>query len=51
VGPRCSFCGTTPGPLLEVQGVFTVLMCASCQAARSPSQPDELLVRPNHGEP
>jgi hypothetical protein len=34
---RCSFCGTTVGPFLEVQGVFTVLMCARCQAARGSS--------------
>jgi hypothetical protein len=31
---RCSFCGSTAGPLMEVGGLFTVLMCADCQAAR-----------------
>jgi hypothetical protein len=40
VGPRCSFCGTTQGPLLQVEGLFTLRMCPTCQAARS---------NPNHG--
>ena len=31
---RCSFCGSTAGPFNEVGGLFTVLMCADCQAAR-----------------
>jgi hypothetical protein len=31
---RCSFCGSTTGPFTTVEGVFTVLMCADCQAAR-----------------
>jgi hypothetical protein len=31
---RCSFCGSTAGPFHEVGGLFTVLMCADCQAAR-----------------
>jgi hypothetical protein len=31
---RCSFCGSTAGPFNEVDGLFTVLMCADCQAAR-----------------
>jgi hypothetical protein len=31
---RCSFCGTTSGPFSKVEGLFTVLMCADCQAAR-----------------
>jgi hypothetical protein len=30
----CSFCGSTTGPFGEVQGVFAVLMCVDCQAAR-----------------
>jgi hypothetical protein len=34
---RCSFCGTSAGPFLEVEGVFTVLMCQDCRAARSSS--------------
>jgi hypothetical protein len=34
VGPRCSFCGATVGPFLEVEGAFTLLMCGDCQAAR-----------------
>jgi hypothetical protein len=31
---RCSFCGSTAGPFSRVEGLFTVLMCAECQAAR-----------------
>jgi hypothetical protein len=31
---RCSFCGATNGPFVKVEGLFTVLMCADCQAAR-----------------
>jgi hypothetical protein len=31
---RCSFCGSTAGPFSRVEGLFTVLMCADCQAAR-----------------
>ena len=31
---RCSFCGSTLGPFSRVEGLFTVLMCADCQAAR-----------------
>src|SRR5688572_14987950 len=31
---RCSFCGATRGPFSKVEGLFTVLMCADCQAAR-----------------
>jgi hypothetical protein len=31
---RCSFCGATTGPFTKVEGLFTVLMCAACQAAR-----------------
>jgi hypothetical protein len=31
---RCSFCGSTAGPFSNVEGLFTVLMCADCQAAR-----------------
>jgi hypothetical protein len=31
---RCSFCGSTSGPFSKVEGLFTVLMCANCQAAR-----------------
>ena len=34
MGPHCSFCGTSTGPFREVEGLFTVLMCADCQAAR-----------------
>jgi hypothetical protein len=31
---RCSSCGSTSGPFSKVEGLFTVLMCADCQAAR-----------------
>jgi hypothetical protein len=31
---RCSFCGSIAGPFHKVKGLFTVLMCADCQAAR-----------------
>jgi hypothetical protein len=31
---HCSFCGATSGPFSKVEGLFTVLMCADCQAAR-----------------
>jgi hypothetical protein len=31
---RCSFCGATSGPFTKVEGLFRVLMCADCQAAR-----------------
>jgi hypothetical protein len=31
---RCSCCGSTTGSFNEVGGLFTVLMCADCQADR-----------------
>jgi hypothetical protein len=31
---HCSFCSSTAGPFCKVEGLFTVLMCADCQAAR-----------------
>jgi hypothetical protein len=31
---HCSFCSSTAGPFSKVEGLFTVLMCADCQAAR-----------------
>jgi hypothetical protein len=31
---RCSFCGSTAGPFSKVGGLFTVMMCADCQAVR-----------------
>jgi hypothetical protein len=30
---HCSFCSSTAGPFSRVEGLFTVLMCADCQAA------------------
>ncbi len=52
VGPRCSFCGTSTGPFREVEGLFTVLMCADCQAARTVRPPVvELLADHNPGQP
>jgi hypothetical protein len=32
---HCSFCGATSGPLTKVEGLFTVLMCPACLAARA----------------
>jgi hypothetical protein len=64
--PRCSFCGTSTGPFRAVEGLFTVLMCAGCQALRSsrhrgrpttlvemhePDQPAELLAHHDPAEP
>jgi hypothetical protein len=34
MAPRCSFCGSPPGRSARSRGLFTVLMCADCQAAR-----------------
>jgi hypothetical protein len=34
VTDHCSFCSSTAGPFSRVEGLFTVLMCADCQAAR-----------------
>ena len=52
ITPRCSFCGTSAGPFREVEGLFTVLMCSGCLAARSArSQPLELLADYDRGEP
>ena len=31
---RCSFCGATSGPFTEIEGLFTILMCADCQSTR-----------------
>ena len=43
---RCSFCGSTAGPFSAVEGLFTVLMCADCQAARSyGSGPYPMMIR------
>jgi hypothetical protein len=50
VGPHCSFCGTSTGPFQEVEGLFTVLMCARCQAARR-GRPAGLLAHHDPGEP
>jgi hypothetical protein len=32
---HCSFCGSSAGPFNKVGGLFTVLMCADCQATRA----------------
>lgn len=42
-GSHCSFCGTADGPFLEIEGIFAVLMCAACQAARSARKSAQLL--------
>ena len=31
---HCSFCGDTSGPFSKVEGLFAVLLCTDCQAAR-----------------
>jgi hypothetical protein len=62
VGSRCSFCGTTSGPFLEIEGALRLLMCGDCQAARGgtrmaapPQQgmdePAELLADHDPGQP
>ena len=51
MGPRCSFCGTSTGPFREVEGLFTVLMCAKCQAVRICPTPARAARRPRPGEP
>jgi hypothetical protein len=51
--------GPLMGPFLQVQGLFTLRMCAGCQAARSGSnrggsnlgQPAELLAHHDRGQP
>jgi hypothetical protein len=50
VGPHCSFCGSSTGPFREVEGLFTVLMCEGCLAARR-AGPAELLADHDAGEP
>jgi hypothetical protein len=50
VGPHCSFCGTSTGPFREVEGLFTVLMCARCRAIRHASPP-QLLAHHDPGDP
>ena len=50
MGPHCSFCGTSTGPFAEGDGLFTVLMWASCQATRR-SRPLELLADHDPGQP
>jgi hypothetical protein len=47
---RCSFCGSTAGPFSKVEGLFTVLMCADCQAARGHgSRPHPVMTRAEMG--
>ena len=31
---HCSFCGAISSPFAKVEGLFTVLKCTDCQAAR-----------------
>lgn len=58
-GSRCSFCGTTDGPFLQVEGLFALRMCAGCRPPRSSSnrgrsnldQPAELLAHHDRGQP
>jgi hypothetical protein len=49
VGPRCSFCGTTDGPFLDVEAGLRLLMCPNCQATRGLG--DELLAAYDPGQP
>jgi hypothetical protein len=49
VGPRCSFCGTTDGPFLDLEAGLRLLMCPSCQAARGLG--GELLAAYDPGQP
>jgi hypothetical protein len=55
VGPRCSFCGASVGPFLQVEGAFKLLMCQDCQAARgvtsNDERPGELVVAADPREP
>jgi hypothetical protein len=32
---HCAFCGGTDGPFTRIQGLFTVLLCPTCLAARA----------------
>jgi hypothetical protein len=50
VGARCSFCETSTGLFQEVEGLFTVLMCAGGQAARR-GGPPELPADHDPGQP
>ena len=50
MGPHCSFCGTSTGPFREVEGLFTLLMCARCQTIRR-EPPAGLLAHHDPGEP
>jgi hypothetical protein len=51
VGPRCSFCGATIGPFLEVGGAFQLLMCGDCQAARGGTRTAAPTTQPAKDEP
>jgi hypothetical protein len=49
---RCSFCGSTAGPFHKVGGLFTLLMCADCQAARGHgSRPYPVMTRREMRQP
>src|SRR4029453_6544316 len=44
---RCCFCGSIAGPFSRVEGLFTVLMCVDCQAARGYGRgPYPVMTRP-----
>jgi hypothetical protein len=51
VGPHCSFCGISTGPFQQVEGLFTVLMCARCQADHCQASPPPLVARHDPEEP
>jgi hypothetical protein len=42
-GTWCSFCGAADGPLLEVDGLFGLRLCAACQADRRARRSAQLL--------
>lgn len=50
MGPRCSFCGATTDPFLEVGGGLKLWMCERCQAARGHG-PEPLLAAYDPGQP
>jgi hypothetical protein len=51
VGPRCSSCGATAGPFLEVEGAFRLRMCGDCQVARRGSATAAPTTQAATGEP
>jgi hypothetical protein len=47
VGPHCSFCGTSTGPFIEIEGLFTVLICIPYfEVRQAPARHPARLPRP-----